>query len=509
MPPLRLLLLAGILAASASGLGWAKTLADPRREESAARKHIERGLRELEADRLPQAREQLEQAYARAPLPEILYHLGRIAERQHEEIATADFYRRYLATLPDDAHPELRSRVQEILARVRDKASELDISSEDLGALLSIDRRVVGTLPLAAPLLISAGEHRFKLIKGAQEFETNSLTIPFGQHVQLQVAIASRYAVLTLLSGIALLFEPADAPKTLTVPLEKMVMVAAPAASSFLIDRDKTAAAVSGLSVPRGDSCARRIDCQEQLARALDASLVLVLAFDPSAAAVSRFTGRLFDAGTGMPVGSIESEVPSTTIEELHKLAAGRIPELLNSALNRGRGTLQVTSEPAGARVLFAGRELGRTPYAREAFEGPLEIVLELDGYKTQEISAKIKRGEATDVAATLEPILEEAEPVPMPLILPVAPKPTPPKLPPRRPLWRLSVGGVTLAAGLILGGFGASALAVSGQCITPATMPAELCDYAYGTRAVGGGLLGAGVALTAGGVLLLAWPGK
>ena len=72
---------------------------------------------------------------------------------------------------------------------------------------------------------------------------------------------------------------------------------------------------------------------------------------------------------------------------------------------------------------------------------------------------------------------------------------------------WVIIAAGIALGGGLLLGGFGVSALVVRGQCIDTATTPALVCDFAYSTSAIGGGLLGAGLALSTVGTLMLAWP--
>lgn len=492
-------------AVGVPGVAWARPLAEAPRAEAGARKQFEQGIAELEAGHVPKARELFESAYARAPLPEVLHQLGRIAEEQHEEVAAADLYKRYLSTLPDSAMPELRERLAKLLARVRSQASELDVSSQDLGALLKLDGHMVGILPLGAPLLVSAGPHRFQVLKGAQRFETNVLTIPPAQHVQLQLAVASRYAVLTLSSGIALLLDPADASAPIQAQLDKAIAAVAVESTCFLIERETITAALNKLEPVQRSACAQRQACQEQLARALDASFVLSLTLSPSAAAPSKIELKLLDAGTGVPAGSAELANPSGSAEALPNLLTQPLHELLEEAVNRGRGTLQVTSEPAGAKVLIAGRELGQTPYTREAFEGPLEVALELEGYEPYKKLVQIARGEPTSIQAILQPI--PPEPVePAPAIVAPEIKPAPAA---RRPRWRLATGGALLAGGLGLSGFGISALVVSGQCTQEIVSPAQLCDYTYSTRSVGSGLLSAGVAITIAGAALLAWPAR
>lgn len=77
------------------------------------------------------------------------------------------------------------------------------------------------------------------------------------------------------------------------------------------------------------------------------------------------------------------------------------------------------------------------------------------------------------------------------------------------RPRWRLILGGATLGAGLLLTGFGASALAANGHCIDAPSFPAQTCESLYTTGGIGGALVGVGAAGVVAGVVLLAWPGK
>jgi hypothetical protein len=65
------------------------------------------------------------------------------------------------------------------------------------------------------------------------------------------------------------------------------------------------------------------------------------------------------------------------------------------------------------------------------------------------------------------------------------------------------------VGAGIILSGFGASALAVDGQCQVPAVAPMTTCGYLFSTGGLGGGLLGVGLVLTLGGAGLSLWPGS
>lgn len=80
---------------------------------------------------------------------------------------------------------------------------------------------------------------------------------------------------------------------------------------------------------------------------------------------------------------------------------------------------------------------------------------------------------------------------------------------PAKRPRWRLIVGGAVIGAGLVLTGFGGSALAAQGKCVDIPTAPAQICDEVFATKPVGGALLGTGAVVVIGGIVLMAWPGK
>lgn len=81
--------------------------------------------------------------------------------------------------------------------------------------------------------------------------------------------------------------------------------------------------------------------------------------------------------------------------------------------------------------------------------------------------------------------------------------------LPPKRPAWRLALGGSMLALGGVLVGFGIPAFALHNTCIVPPTQPGEACSMKYNSQTLGIGLVAAGGAMALGGILTLAWPPK
>ena len=77
-----------------------------------------------------------------------------------------------------------------------------------------------------------------------------------------------------------------------------------------------------------------------------------------------------------------------------------------------------------------------------------------------------------------------------------------------RRPLWRLAIGSLLLCGGLVVGGFGSSALAANGTCMDERKNMMTCSPY-RDTLGVGLGLLGSGAGLAVVGTVMLALPGK
>jgi hypothetical protein len=135
-------------------------------------------------------------------------------------------------------------------------------------------------------------------------------------------------------------------------------------------------------------------------------------------------------------------------------------------------------------------------------FAGTYNLVVKKPEFESAFLQVEVKDGKP----AKLEARLVSAKPKPVP-VKPPPPPPPPVTGPPRRPLWRLAVGGAAVGVGVIVLGFGLSALGVNGQCVLSATPPATQCRRLFDTVPVGAGLTVTGLAVAAGGVVLIALP--
>lgn len=468
-----------------------------------AQKLMQEGQAALHAGNAPIALQRFEQSYLMAQLPELLYWLGATAQQQHRDLAAADLFRRYLAAMEDAVNPAQRTEIERFLGTAAVSQNELDVLSGDVGAVLRVDGRVAGVLPLTTPLLLTPAAHRFSIEKNRRSFETNLLQIPSGQRVHLQLALASRYAVLTVATGVALLVVPSNVSADGKAQLMQLLGPAVSQAHGFLIAREQTEGALQRIGSPLSGLCPQNLECQEQLAKFLDARQVLTLSILPSLDAPKSLRLQLFDLDTGSIAAAEQEECGACTTESLKQ----RIPKLAQSVLkaawDRGRGSLSIGSEPSGATVESLGKVLGKTPLVREAFEGMVDLELKLDGYVPQRFSLKVLRGQQTVFSSVLQQATESSV---QSEVVPVE-KPVLGKTPVRRPLWRWIGGGTITGVGLLLGGFGLSALSANGTCVDAVSVPGGICNQIRDTDRPAGALLGVGGTLTIVGVSLLVLP--
>src|SRR5262249_22102383 len=153
-------------------------------------------------------------------------------------------------------------------------------------------------------------------------FETNPLRIPVGQRVQLQLTLASRYAVLTLASGLALLMAPDEPSPALLAAIAE----AAQKSHFALLGRAEVSAVQGKLPPSARRGCFDDLGCQEQLGQKLAAAAVLAVTLEPS-----RVKVRLFDVPAGQVVGAADQSFAAPA--ELPALLAALTAELLATAM--------------------------------------------------------------------------------------------------------------------------------------------------------------------------------
>lgn len=490
----------------------------------------------------------LAEAYAQFPNPETLFQLGALAEAEGRIVEAQDLLRRYLLDPTVQATPEAQAQVQRVLDLPRQPSGEVNVLGER-GALVLLDGRPVGVVPLPLPLLVTAGSHTISL-EGSERTMKGKLKVPDGRGAEMRFDADSGAVLVTLPPLVVVLAEyPPLPPPPLPPPsLPPGSSPPAPPQASPQAETQKRMGLAVAQAVRRANlallntevararapkvaGCLATLPCQIELAQKSEADYVLRIKVERAVAAPAAPPGRSEGAGVagaagaaGSPgeradwqlsqslidpeVGDIAATVSERcagcTAEQAIAQLGTAVERTLERGLGRGRGTLKVTSVPPGAevRLVVGNRLLGETPLERPVWAGaePVELEVVTSGYQAQRTRVLLREGKSEAVALTLLP---EIEPAPAPLrptqlVWQSAP----------RPKWRLATGAVALALGLGVGTLGVSALAVDGTCTEDLVMPRLACRQRYDTSVEGLGLTLTGAVLTVGGIVLMSIPG-
>lgn len=482
---------------TAAPLGYGKGVRVPRPQQvvdkpsDRSAQLVAQGVMALVSRDFAQAYSYLSEAYGIEHRPDTLYQLGIVAYTEGQTVLSQDLLRRYLASTAEGTHsPQQRAEAERIVSQGQGQSGELLIYGEPETQIL-VDGRLVGVLPLPLPLLLATGSHSLVLQRGERK---HSVAVEIESHRAYQITLDSAA-------------NPAAAPvlnrlPTALLQLDQDLYVRSVSAQqdthSALLERIERAG-LFVLSAPAHgqQDCKGDARCILKLADQVSADYLLTLSgllTDPAPSGTVHVA--LIDATIGE--AAAQQSVPCSPCTEaaLTETLSRELPPLVRSAVTRGRGTLQIQTEPAGALVRLRNRKLGITPLTAFVFAGEVELTLVRPGFLPQTMRKEVVSGQTTQLVAKL------AEEQTAPIIVRLAPERRP------RPTWRVAAGIAGIGVGLGLVGLGASALAISGQCVEPATPPMAVCSSVYQTTPAGAALVGTGAALGIAGSLLWAWPG-
>lgn len=411
-----------------------------------------------------------EDAFRYSQRPVLLYYLGRVAQLQQRGAAAVDLFRRFIEAHGEEVEPEVRAEVQPVLTAYVTDGSEVSVQGEP-GALLLVDGRLAGALPLATPLLLPAGSHQLALEKSKRRVETVVQILPRRQ-AEVRFTLTPPLALLTLTPGLLLILEPATLDLAMRESLRKAVAEAAQLQNAVLVTGESQADALQ--RKPELATCLSDLRCQEDLARRTAAQFVLRLEVQSDAKTGGkggglRFNAELLDVEVGMISVRAAQGCSDCSLKRTTPQLAEMVQELLRNGTARPRGKLKLTSDPPGAQVEVDHRVLGETPYERDTFIGSHTVVLRRDGYQPYEINITVEDGKVEERAAQLVAV----------------PPPPPTSSTYRIAKWALLGSGIAaVVTGAILIGVGAQK-----DCSVMPCKPGP-----QGATVAGGVLLGAGV---------------
>lgn len=462
---------------------------------AAAEPLLRAGVAALAAGELAVAEKNLEAAYLRWPSPILLYHLGVLAFKKGQLLAAQDLLRRYQSDPASVSEPAMEQEIRRVLLLPRPPAGKALVLS-DSGALLRVDNRIVGSLPLVQPLLLSPESHQISVVFPEQTLNSQ-VEVPVGRLAELRVNRGSRAVLLTLLPAYIVLPDYHDLGTEMEHQVDDAIEHAFQSEKKSVLRRD-----FALRKAPELKQCLDTLLCQDQLATKndVDGLLAVRVVVSPGGHKIAL---RLLDSATGDLAGHIEREVaPGLLLRQLQQ----DVTQLILDSAARTRGVLQVRTDPPGAQLWMSDRVLGYTPYQRASFTGRFELVIHKPGYDSIRQQIEVAEGRTTEVIVGMAPDLPEPPPMALRPTVRVATERT--RLP--RPTWRLILGGAALSAGALVLGTGADALQLGNTCLDPGfAAPGALCGSRLQPTAFSAATITGGLLLIGGGIALIAAPGR
>jgi tetratricopeptide (TPR) repeat protein len=184
-----------------------------------ARGHYDRGIGLFDEGQYTGALAEFEAAYTLTARPSLLFNIGQIHARLGHAVEATDALERYL-TEARDVPAERRALVESEIATQRSRIGLVRVEAYALeapveGASVSLDDVSRGTLPLAEPLRVSAGEHVLGVTADGHEAARERFRIAGGEDRTLRVELARvATAVVPITPPIA---TPSSPAPTLTI----------------------------------------------------------------------------------------------------------------------------------------------------------------------------------------------------------------------------------------------------------------------------------------------------
>ena len=492
-----LVLFAVLLIALVPSAGWGRRSGRPAAAVSEADLgELRRAEEALASHDLAAAEKQLVAVYRRTRAAEALYLLGAVARERGDLLAMHDYFRRYVGDPAIDANTPHAEEAQKFLGQSHGPAGELQVVGE-AGALVVVDGRLTGALPLSQPLLLAVGSHQVSVEAGRKALSVQ-LQIADGRGTEVRFVPDYDALLVSVPPAVLVLPDWTGPASVVQRRLLQETQQAVRRANHAVFDTDTALA-----RAPQYKSCLREQRCRLQLAEKSEIDFVLTLHVTTPAAGSGAFTTKaeLYSPRIPIPAATAQRDCPSCTVEQAATQLAAAIEELVQKGGARPRGSLKITSQPAGAVIGLGELVLGKTPATLALWVGEYELTLALPDRPPISVPANINDGATAAVQAEL-PSAQVVKTAELP---PTAPA-TGGRL--KRPLWRLVVGGIAIAGGAILLGNGISAAVVDGHCATDLGSSPPYCDLYFATGTAAAGLLAGGAALTLGGIILVALPG-
>lgn len=369
------------------------------------------------------------------------------------------------------------------------------------GAQVSVDNQPAVTLPLSAPLSLSAGPHSVVATLDRKTLST-PVSVRAGRALEVRFNFDVQAVSITTPPHALLLETYAGIPPALAEDLAVTTVRS--------LSKQRLAVLLPPKNATIRSDCSQQLSCLVEQATEHDSDYAITVSVSrpspvpPDSPARYQLEARIVDRSVSQQAARVTEVCADCTTAQVTERLRTMMTELSLTALSKAKSTLVLTTDPPNADIQIDGVAMGKSPLRRLMWAEAVRIDASLPHHKPQSQRVVLREGTESPVHITLQAEEQETGPSRRLIILPregtVEREP--------RPRWRFLAGGIGMGIGAILIGFGAGALSVNGQCVSNPEGLARHCDNLYDTLPLGASLVGVGSAVFVGSGLLLAWPG-
>ncbi len=154
-----------------------------------AQTRFRRALELYQEGNLDAARTELRRAYEVAPSYKVLYNLGQIEFELQNYPAALSAFSKYLSDGGDQLPEARKAQIEKDIEKLRVRVATIEVVVNVEGAQVVIDDVAMGTSPLAAPIVVSAGRRKISASRAGYAVETRMIDLGGGDHSTVQFAL--------------------------------------------------------------------------------------------------------------------------------------------------------------------------------------------------------------------------------------------------------------------------------------------------------------------------------
>jgi hypothetical protein len=186
-----------------------------------ARRHFDRAVELVDDGQLEGALVEFQRSYDLTRHFAVLYNIGQVLVSLARPVEAFDAYQRYLAEGRDLVPAARRAEVEREMLRQKARIATLEIRGLPAGAMVRVDGRDMGRVPIPGPLRVGVGKHSIAAAAEGYDPAATEVTVAGEDHKMVNLPLARSALPATL--------PPPVAPPVFVVPAAPVVVAMPPA----------------------------------------------------------------------------------------------------------------------------------------------------------------------------------------------------------------------------------------------------------------------------------------